>query len=182
MSGHAILLNGASSSGKSSIARSVQARIDSPFWHISIDHLRDAGVLPMDRIRSGEFPWTPQREAFFEGFESALPAFLRPGNNLIVEHIVETSAWMQRLVSLLEGFDVFFVGVHCPLAELERREIARGDRRIGDARRDFYSVHNHATYDLELDSTEPPELNADRLIAAWRARTEPSAFSRMRAS
>jgi chloramphenicol 3-O phosphotransferase len=68
-SGRIILLNGASSSGKSSIARAVQAKIEGPFWHISIDHLRDAGVLPMDRFRSGEFKWSGAREAFFNGFE-----------------------------------------------------------------------------------------------------------------
>jgi chloramphenicol 3-O-phosphotransferase len=53
--GQMILLNGASSSGKSSLARAVQATIDRPFWHISIDHLRDSGVLPSARIKSGEF-------------------------------------------------------------------------------------------------------------------------------
>lgn len=168
MAGRVILLNGASSSGKSSIARAVQATIDLPFWHISIDHLRDAGVLPLDRIRGGEFDWTSLREAFFEGFHRSLPAYVEAGNNLIVEHIVETPAWMRRLLVLLEGFDLFLVGVHCDLAELERRERARGDRPVGDARRDFETIHQHMLYDLELDALQPPEANATRLIDAWR--------------
>jgi chloramphenicol 3-O phosphotransferase len=180
MAGKAILLNGASSSGKSSIARAVQDRIGEPFWHFSIDHLRDAGVLPLDRIRSGEFPWPAQREAFFDGFHKSLPAFLGPGNNLIIEHIVETPAWMRRLVGLLAGHDLFFVGVHCSLAELERRERSRGDRPIGGAARDFHAIHRHAIYDLELDATQPPEANAVVLIQAWSARTRPSAFDRLR--
>jgi len=180
MAGRIILLNGASSSGKSSIARAVQARIGEPFWHYSIDHLRDAGVLPLDRIRTGEFPWPPMREPFFEGFHQSLAAFAQAGNNLIVEHIVETSGWMRRLMTLLAPFDVYFVGVHCPLDELEKRELARGDRRIGDARRDFETIHRHAVYDLELDATRPPADNADRLIAAWAERTPPSAFDRLR--
>ena len=180
MRGKMILLNGASSSGKTSIARAVQARIDLPFWHFSFDHLRDGGVLPLNRVRSGEFEWAAMREAVFEGFDLSLPALLRPGNNLIVEHIVETRAWMTRLLGLLDGFDVFFVGVHCPLEELERREMARGDRRLGDARRDFHTIHEHAAYDLELDSTRPPGTNADLLIQAWAARSAPSAFDRLR--
>lgn len=177
--GRIILLNGASSSGKSSLARAVQARIEEPFWHISIDHLRDSGVLPTARIRSGEFPWSAMRDAFFEGFEQSLAAYVSRGNNLIVEHIMESRAWLLRLVRLLAGQDVFFVGLHCDLAELERREIARGDRRIGDARRDFHQIHSYCRYDAELDSAVPPEANADRLIAAWRARTTPSAFQRL---
>ncbi|WP_430424741.1 chloramphenicol phosphotransferase CPT family protein [Phenylobacterium sp.] len=180
MTGKAILLNGASSRGKSSIARAVQARIGEPFWHFSIDHLRDAGVLPLDRIRSGEFPWSDQRDAFFDGFRQSLKAFLAPGNNLIVEHIVETPAWMQQLTILLESADVFFVGVHCPLADLERRELARGDRPIGSAACDFHNIHRHAVYDLELDGTHSPETNAHRLIGEWAARERPSAFDRLR--
>jgi chloramphenicol 3-O phosphotransferase len=177
--GKIILLNGASSSGKSSLARAVQARIDEPFWHISIDHLRDSGVLPTARIRSGEFQWASMRDAFFEGFEQSLSAYVRCGNNLIVEHIIESRAWLLRLVRMLAQKDVFFVGLHCDLAELERREIARGDRRIGDARRDYHQIHGYCRYDAELDSAAPPEANADRLIAAWRARTGPSAFRSM---
>lgn len=177
--GKIILLNGASSSGKSSLARAVQAQIEEPFWHISIDHLRDSGVLPTARIRSGEFQWAAMRDAFFEGFEQSLLAYLRCGNNLIVEHIMESRNWLLRLARLLEGQDVFFVGLHCDLAELERREIARGDRKVGDARRDFHQIHSYCRYDLELDSAVPPEVNAGRLIAAWRARTAPSAFRRL---
>lgn len=42
-----IFFHGASSRGKSTLARELQAKIEKPFWHISIDHLRDAGVLPL---------------------------------------------------------------------------------------------------------------------------------------
>jgi chloramphenicol 3-O phosphotransferase len=177
--GKLILLNGASSSGKSSIARAVQARIEQPFWHISIDHLRDAGVLPLDRIRSGEFDWAKMREGFFRGFEQSLAAYAGHGANLIVEYIVETPGWMRRLLQVLQGLDVFFVGVHCDLEELERGELARGDRRLGDARRDYDAIHRHCLYDLELETNLPPNVLADRLIAAWRARGRPSAFERL---
>lgn len=177
--GKIILLNGASSSGKSTLAHALQGKIELPFWHISIDHLRDAGVLPLDRIRNGEFIWRELREPFFEGFHLALPAYARAGNNLIVEHIVETRIWMQRLIHLLSAFDVFFVGIHCNVDELERREALRGDRHAGDARRDSETVHQHAAYDLEIDSTQALSTNVDNVLRAWRSRQSPSAFARM---
>ncbi len=177
--GEIIFLNGASSAGKSMLARGIQMRIEEPFWHVSMDHLRDAGVLPMARIRRGDFDWKALRPAFFDGIDRSYAAYAAAGNNLIVEHIVETPAWMARLVAILSPFDVFFVGVHCDLAELERREAARGDRPIGDARRDFQTVHAHARYDFEIDLTSPRGDEAERVIAAWRARTAPSAFQRM---
>jgi chloramphenicol 3-O phosphotransferase len=176
--GRIILLNGATSSGKSSIARALQATIETPFLHYSIDHLREAGVLPLARIRSGAFHWPDHREAFFEGFHRSVVAFAAAGNDLIVEHIVETPAWMARLVELLAGLDVFVVGVHCPLPELERREAARGDRPPGGARRDFETIHRHVAYDLEVDGRRPAEENARRVLDAWRARTPPGAFGR----
>jgi chloramphenicol 3-O phosphotransferase len=179
MSGKVILLNGASSSGKSSVAAAVQAEIEEPFWHVSIDKLRDTGVLPLDRIRRGDFAWPSLRETFFEGFHRSLPAFADAGNNLIVEHIVETPAWMARLVQLLKHLDVFFVGLHCPVEELERREAARGDRPIGDALKDFETVHRHTIYDLELDTLEPAAVTAALLIDAWRRRSRPNAFDRL---
>jgi chloramphenicol 3-O phosphotransferase len=179
--GKIILLNGATSSGKSTIATLLQSRIDEPFWHYSIDHLRDAGVLPMERIRSGEFEWKTLRAEFFEGFHHSLVAFVAAGNNLIVEHIVETEEWMSLLVKILQPYDVYFVGIHCPLDELERREASRGDRPIGGARKDFDSIHVHAQYDLELDSTVPSEQNVDFLLASWTQRISPSAFNRMAA-
>jgi len=180
--GQVILLHGASSSGKSTLARTLQAMLSEPFWHVSIDHLRDAGVLPSARIASGEFQWRSLRADFFDGFHRSLAAYASAGNNLIVEHILDTDGWLNDLVALLAPFEVFFVGLHCPLAELVRREAARGDRRIGSAEQDHHMIHRGLRYDLELQTELPPADNAAGLIAAWQARTGPSAFAQYAAS
>jgi chloramphenicol 3-O phosphotransferase len=180
--GKIILVDGASSSGKSTLSRALQANLDEPFLHFSIDHLRESRVLPKNRIESGEFYWPDMRPAFFEGFHRSLPALAGAGNNLIVEHIVETEEWMHRLVELLEPFDVFFVGVRCPLQELERREQQRGDRKVGEARRDYELMQRFGIYDIEVDSTEPLEKNVIRVISAWKSRRRPSAFDKMASS
>ena len=172
MAGKIILVHGASSSGKSTLCRALHAALDEPFWHFSIDHLRDAGVLPSERTRSGEFPWALQRTAFFDGFHACLPVLAEAGNNLIVEHIVETEEWRERLVRTLAPFDTFFVSVRCPLPELERRERERGDRPPGDARRDFETLPKWGIFDLEIDSTLTVEQNVAALLQAWKAREE----------
>jgi chloramphenicol 3-O phosphotransferase len=177
--GKIILLNGASSSGKSTLARGLQAALPEPFWHFSIDHLRAAHVLPQARIDSGEFPWPTLRQRFFDGFHHCLPALAAAGNNLVVEHIVETGAWMQQLLRLLGQFDVFFVGLHCPLPELERRERERGDRRLGEARADFDNAHDYGVYDFEVDTTVAPHQNVEAVVAAWKERRHPGAFAQM---
>ena len=179
IAGKIILLNGASSSGKSSLASEVQARSSIPFWHYSIDHLKAGGVLPSERIDRGDFAWPSLRQAFFEGFHRSIPAFAQAGNNLLVEHIIEEARWMDRLVSLLEPYDVFFVGLHCPVEELERREVHRGDRRIGEARADYAITHTFGTYDFELTTTGAVAAQATSLLSAWAERKSPSAFSSM---
>ena len=177
--GKVIVINGASSAGKSTLARALQQRLAEPFLHWSFDHLRESNALPMARIRTGELDWTRMRPAVFDGFHRSLSAFAEAGNNLIVDHIIEREQWLGDLVRLLAPFDVFFVGVHCPLPELERRERERGNRRAGEARRDFYSTHRITDYDLDIDATQPTEDNVARLITAWRARRRPTAFERM---
>ena len=177
--GKIILINGASSAGKSTLACSLQQKLHEPFLHWSFDHLRESDALPMARIRNGNLDWALMRPAVFDGFHRSLPAFAKAGNNLIVDHIIEQEQWMTDLVQLLAPFDVFFVGVHCPLPELERREWHRGDRRIGDARTDFHAVHQFTEYDLDIDATQPTEANVARLITAWQSRRRPTAFERM---
>jgi hypothetical protein len=56
-----ILINGASSAGKSTLARSLQQKLHEPFLHLSFDHLRESNALPMARIRNGELDWARMR-------------------------------------------------------------------------------------------------------------------------
>lgn len=169
-SGKIIFLNGASSSGKTTLAKALQRALPEPFLYFSFDHFRDANILPMERILSGEFHWPSMREQVFEAFHRSAAAMAEAGCNVLVEHIIETEAWNARLKSLLADKDVFRVGIHCPLEELERRERSRGDRPIGDAKRDFETCHTFCVYDFEVDATRPAEENARAVIQAWQNR------------
>jgi chloramphenicol 3-O phosphotransferase len=178
--GSIILLNGASSAGKSTLCRAVQARIELPFLQFSLDFfLFRSEVLPKRREQSGPFAWAEMRPKVFDGFHRCLAALADAGNGVVADCVVETRDQLDGLVRSLASHDVFFVGVHCPLAELERREAQRGDRRIGDARRDFETVHTFSDYDLEVDSTDSPERNAERVVAAWAKRRRPGVFARL---
>lgn len=180
--GKIIFLNGASSSGKSTLALALQEVLEEPFWHYSIDHFRDSNVIPWARIKGGEFDWKNMREPFFEGFHRCLPALAIAGNNLIVEHIIETQIWRNRIIHLLIEFDVFMIGIHCPLDELERREKERGDRAIGEAKKDHETIHGLCKYDFEISSIEPLVSNVQAVIAAWKQRNSPNAISLMHAA
>ena len=91
--GNIILLNGASSSGKSTLARHCQDLLEQPFLHLSSDQLVDGGALPRRRDATGPFAWPEHlRPLFFDGFHRCIPAMASAGNNLLVDHIIEYPA------------------------------------------------------------------------------------------
>jgi chloramphenicol 3-O phosphotransferase len=176
--GRIIFLNGASSSGKSTLAKLLQEVLDEPFWHVSSDLLLAAGLLPPRREDSGPFDWWHQmRPRFFAGFHRCLPALAQAGNDLIVDHIIEFASWRRDLARLLAGLDVYLVGVHCDLDELDRRERERGNRRIGEGRTHVVvdGIHTFGPYDLQVDTTTGVNTElAKSVVAAWRQRTHPT--------
>lgn len=175
-SGKIILLNGASSAGKSTLTRALQQQLEIPFLRFSLDTFMFSGEVLPKLEKSGPFSWAIMRQKLFQGYFACLPALAHAGNNLLVDYVLETQDQLDGLVRALGALDVFFVGVHCPLPELERRERARGDRRSGDAKRDFETVHSFCAYDFSVDSTQPADQNATEIIAAWNARSHPGVF------
>ena len=163
--GRIVLLNGTSSAGKSTLAKALRIRLEPQFHYYASDQLADTGFRPLDKdVRFR------RRESFFEGFHRSIPAFAEAGLDLLVEHIVERQSWADDLKALLSPFDVFWVGVHAPVAEIERRERLRGDRQIGEG---VYHLKTHSfcRYDVEVDTTEPLERNVEIILTAWRSRS-----------
>jgi len=74
-----IFLHGASSSGKSTLARAIQSQADGPWWHLSIDHLHDSGAWPMARFGAEPALWAAHRARFFAGFHGMVAAVAETG-------------------------------------------------------------------------------------------------------
>ena len=152
-----ILLNGTSSAGKTSIAKALQRVMDAPYLHVPIDSFED--MMPERDIfgEPGSPEWQPLFNRMLSGFHHSVAALAAAGSNLVVDHLlvqgVEPQNWLTECVELLTPYTVYFIGVHCPLEELRRRELARGDRGIGQAERQLGRVHRHGVYDLELDTS-----------------------------
>jgi chloramphenicol 3-O phosphotransferase len=171
-----ILLHGASSSGKSTLSKALQRALDEPFIHLATDYLSLG--LPERRERQGPFRWWGNlRPRFFDGFQRSIAAFAEAGNDLIVDHIIEFPAWRADLSQLLRPFDVFLVGVHCALDEIDRREGTRGDRKVGEGRSHVEDDHIHSfgPYDHQVDTTaRDPAQVAEDVLEHWRRRRSPS--------
>ena len=144
-------LNGASSSGKSSIAKALQEIIEAPCIHWCIDDYLSTYQQELwgkKEIVQQEWP------KIIRGFHAAGAAVARAGNLVIMDDVLESEPpWVENLLELFEGLSVLFVGVHCPLAELESREKERKERKDGMARLQFDQVHSIALYDVEVDTS-----------------------------
>ena len=169
--GRIIFLNGTSSSGKSTLANALRSALEPQFHYYASDQLAQAGFRPSD--------WqtrTAWREAFFHGFHRSIASFADVGLDLLVEHIVEETSWAEELATVLSPFDVFWVGVHAPVAELLRRERIRGDRWLGEAI-EHSRTHSFCRYNVEVDTTDPIDANVTRIVSAWRTRSRTAARS-----
>ena len=159
-----ILLNGTSSAGKSTLARALRRQLDPSFCYFASDQLADAEFRQVELAERAA-----GRERFFDGFHRAVAGFAAAGNDLLVEHIVEEQRWADDLRRLLAPFDVFWVGLHAPLEEVERRERLRGDRTIGEGR--FHmKTHGFCRYDVAVDSMRPVDEVVKTIVTAWQAR------------
>ena len=164
MNSRIIMLNGTSSSGKTTLARALRAKLPATFCYYASDQLADAGFRPM-----GPAARSAGREMFFDAFHRSIPAMAAAGLDLLIEHIVEEQQWADDLTALLAGLDVFWVGVHAPVEVMTAREIARGNRTIGEAAYHL-KTHTFCRYGCEVDTTHPVDETTSWIVTAWDER------------
>lgn len=185
--GTIIVLNGASSSGKTSLVKALQRTLEEPFLAAGID--RFLWMLPgryLDRPlwddvlgRAVQAGATGHR--LMTGMHHAIVALSCAGNHVIADHVLVEPAWLAECAELFAGLPAYFVGVHCPLTVLEQREAARADRTLGQARAQFDLVHAHGIYDCQVDtSLFSPDECAQQIKRHLQEGPPPSAFRRLR--
>jgi len=145
----AIVLNGASSAGKGTIARAIQELAGRPVLHVSLDMFTDMFHWPA----VSENEKAACHAVGVANLHAALPLLASGEFPLIVDHVFEQHAWFETCREALKERRTYFIGVRCPLAVLEAREKARGDRRIGLARFQFERVHEQKPYAMEVDTS-----------------------------
>ena len=151
MKGKITILNGASSTEKTTLAYKLQATLDEIYYRLSLDDFMkmvDGQKMHDDfLIRLGEIITT---------MHHAIKLFSDRGLNVIVDHVLletpEEKFSTPEIVTLLNDYPVMFVKVDCDLPELERREKERRDRRIGQAKWQLEHMHSHDTYDLRVNT------------------------------
>ena len=189
--GRIIYLNGASSAGKTSIARELQRVLEEPHLLLGIDTF--IRMLPQSLFGSAD-GWRfvpagegalraergPRADRVFGAMYAAVAVLSGSGNHVIFDDVMTSPEMLRRLVEAWHGHDVLLVGVRCPVEVAEARERARGDRAIGLARGSSALVHQHLEYDIEVDSGTLSVTACANEIATFLESQPPRAFARLR--
>ena len=190
-SGRVLFLQGPSSAGKSTLAAALQATLPEYWGMLEAD---DITRMQPTAGRSGWWEPTPEErphpswnadlrlERWLSGYFGCLAMIARTGSNVIAVGGWLQTSWLVQLADTLEGIDALCVGVYCPLEEVERRELARGDRGIGYGRSHYDLVHKHAPYDAAVDTFAQTTAEVISVIEALLASPPPVPFfARIRA-
>lgn len=172
MKGKIILLNGVSSSGKTTLAKELVKLLPGHF-HLSIDEFDHIIDRMEDRAAQRLIP--VPTETFFH---RNIAMFSDHGVNLVVDQILHDEASLRDCLRTLRDYPVFFVGVHCSPRELEQREKERGDRRIGLSNSQSNFVHKqNEIYDIEVNtSIECTESCAVAVVNTYLNTPEPNGW------
>ncbi|MEM7239724.1 MAG: AAA family ATPase [Pseudomonadota bacterium] len=179
-----ILLNGPGSVGKSSLARALQGLASTTFLHVQMDAflamlpaaLQDhpdgvafesaaPGGHPEVHARTG-----PAGDRVLAGMRAAVGAMAEAGNNLIVDDVIygddarDGQSPVAEYRAALAGHRFLLVRLDAPLAVIEARERARGDRMLGLARWQVSRVHHGISYDLAVDTGDQSPADAARQV------------------
>ena len=163
-----VVLNGTSSSGKTTIARAFQELAPRLFLNFSIDSILQA--LPQSAInriaRSADISDLRYPE-LARAFYACVRQLLDLGHDLIIDNAVTARYQAELLRAATESHEVLLVGLDCPVALLREREKQRGDRRPGLAEQQQGGIHTWLAYDLRIDtSIVSPEEAATRIVQA----------------
>ena len=157
--GKAIILNGASSSGKTSILTKLQGLFEEPYLNAGIDKF--IWMLPKryldrplwDDVLGLATEAGAMGNRLFSSMHKVIQLLSLEGLNVIADHVLVEPAWVKECARLFAPLPVYFVGIQCPLEVLVQRETDRKDRTLGQAEAQFPLVHKDLIYDLVVDTS-----------------------------
>ncbi|MDC0534556.1 hypothetical protein OAO18_01965 [Francisellaceae bacterium] len=202
--GKLIILNGGSSAGKTTVARSLQnyaLKQNELFLHFGIDSFFDLfpdniGMPESHKIRESLFAiedlglhgqsypifkHTPKGNKVVESRYLSIRSYLDKGFNIIGDEQFWELEWHKALLNIFNDNEVFLVKVFADKNVVRQRELQRDSARLDRLCFSSYDYsHRNMEYDYIIDTTKKtPEVLAKDLYQAYNQNTL-MAFSRLR--
>ena len=171
-----VVLNGASSSGKTLTAQALVKLLNANCILTGLDDILDRdkpfdveghGTLACIRraLKIMLFQLTDGRLKLFKKLHQEVVSLYQSGHSVIVETSLMDKRALRDAAMCFSRFNALFVGMKPPLEVSEQWEAKRNDRHIGQARKHYDLIHSIAIYDLILDpSLLSPEECAGSIL------------------
>src|SRR5262245_44956424 len=121
--GAIVILNGTTSSGKSSIlssptnmwgGRFLAAGLEKFFWMRPGRYLNERELW--DTVLGHAAYAGPLGHRLFSGMHHAIAALSRAGNHILADHVLVEPGWVRECAALFQDLPAYLIGVRCPLA------------------------------------------------------------------
>ena len=144
-----ILLNGPSSSGKSTLAKALQALIEEK-------RNEKYGIISIDDFMKLSTEETIYEDDVFDisgDMCTRALEVLKSSSGVIIDHVITSERIFRQLTGVLGQYHIHFVHVTCPLEVLLKREYARKNRCLGSAESSYIYLFPKEEYDLTVDTS-----------------------------
>ena len=162
--GKIIVLNGPSSAGKTTLSRNLQKIWDRPLYYLSYDSV-DWYMAPFGVTGRDYGGMDTVRDFLAVMYESAA-AICRSGRDVVIDNCLFDCEDICALsAEIMKDCPVTMVRIRLPMEELERREIARGDRTPGKARwqEEHITPKEDSAYDVIVDTSDDSMECAEKI-------------------
>ena len=181
-----IVLNGASSSGKTLTAQALVKALGPDCVVSGLDDILervqpfgpdDGGLLR--GVRVAWFQLTDGRLRLFKTLHREALAHYQSGRNVVLEMALMDRRALQDAAACFATLNALLVAMNPPLAVSEQWEAQRGDRPSGQARKHYDLIHAHGIYDLRLDPSQMTPADCATAILNRLAGPPPDAFRKL---
>lgn len=206
--GNLIIINGASSVGKTTTCRALQDLFSDLHVLLGIDVFSQIVPPKQNNMRTIDpeyFTATPYVKDGVNYFHietgplldsviytsyKAIADYLHAGINVISDQLFWSPKWFREMLNTLHGFKVFYVGLFSSEIEGRRREqlrsaadvhdIVEGGRLEGWNRTSAELTHANMLYDFKIDNTQLSTIEtAKKIKQAYEQIKIPTAFTKL---
>jgi chloramphenicol 3-O phosphotransferase len=192
-----ILLNGTSSSGKTTIARIMQDKYEGILLLYGVDTMvqlpfpakcdlppyNEQGIKVIDTGTAGQ-PYlklvvSPYMYPVYSTAVRFYKMLSEQGYDIIIDELLFDDNRIKPYFEILKGEKLYFIGIKPDKEVVIRREKERGDRMPGLAAGLYDEVYNPAfKYDIIIDSGNLiPDESADKILAYIKNNQNPQGFA-----
>ena len=143
-----ILLNGPSSSGKSSLSKELKElfkKDNKQYEIVSIDDFM--------KISTSETIYEDDVFEISEDMCNAMTKLLLKADGVIVDHVITSERIFKQFLNRAKPYNCLLIHITCPLNVLLQREKERGDRCLGSAKNSYDYLYPKDGYDLTIDTS-----------------------------